>query len=220
VIAAWNRYVFGAWDVRSGYGQSYDAVVPGATRGLGWYAENTLGFLVSPDRGILVWTPLLLLLLPAVVRGWAGTPLWSRWLAAGGVVYTASQLSLNVFHGGDVFYGYRLGLELMVCLVPLYVFSFRSVGRVARAWLPAVVGAQFAAIALGSVFDIFYVVDDEVWRDNSLWLALRTLPLLAGSFLALCFVVGVLATRLALGPTALRTGSGRFARVTTRVERP
>jgi hypothetical protein len=44
---------------------------------------NELGMWVSPDRGLLVWTPVMLVLLPAVVQSWRELPDWARWLPLG-----------------------------------------------------------------------------------------------------------------------------------------
>ena len=103
-------------------------MVPSVSQGGAGYLENLAGFLISPDRGLFVWTPLLLLLLPAVVRGWSSAPDWARWLALGGVTYGIAQVGLNVFHGGDAFYGYRLALEPLAAVTPLFVVSAEHAG--------------------------------------------------------------------------------------------
>jgi hypothetical protein len=191
VLVGWNRYVFGTWSVQSGYGKSAEAVVSGADTGVG-FLENLAGFLVSPDRGFLVWTPLALLLLPAVVRSRRDTPDWSRWLAAGGVAYTLLQLQLNVFTGGDAFYAYRLGLEMLVCLTPLYAFSLAAGGRIARHTAPVLLGVQVAAISFGAVVGGVFIHQDQVWTDNSLFVALRHEPLIVGLYLAVLSLGGAL----------------------------
>ena len=42
-------------------------------------------------------------------------------MAFAGVIFGLAQVGVNVFHGGDGFYGYRLALETLVCVAPLYV---------------------------------------------------------------------------------------------------
>jgi hypothetical protein len=203
-LVGWNRYVFGTWSVQSGYGKSAAAVVSGGDTGVG-FLENLAGYLVSPDRGFLVWTPLALLLLPAVVRSWRETPEWSRWLAGGGAAYALLQLQLNVFTGGDAFYAYRLGLELLVCLVPIYAFSLAgatdAVGRIA----PVVVGIQFAAISFGAIIGGIFIHADDAWVDNSLLVALRHEPLIVGLYLAVFSLVGVLVTHRVVSRVAVST---------------
>ena len=116
---------------------------------------NYLGFFVAPDRGLLVWSPVLLLLAPAIARTWRTTPDWTRWLAVGGLVYTFVQLRLNYFAGGDFFYGYRHGLELVTCLVPVAAVAYERSSRRTQVAICVLVVLQFAAISLGAVTDEF-----------------------------------------------------------------
>ena len=86
-VAAWNRGVQGVWSVS---GDFYGYAAQNATRAfsdgsLGTQARNYLGFLVSFNRGLLIWTPALLLFVPAVLRARKTLPDWSVWLAVGGL---------------------------------------------------------------------------------------------------------------------------------------
>lgn len=206
-LLMWNRYVFGVWDIRSGYGHTVETVVPGlqgaaagGVEGLRGavteYATNAAGFLVSLDRGFLVWTPLLVLLAPAVVRGWRGLPSWTRWLAIGGITYTVVQVEMNsLFSGGDAIYGYRLALELLICLVPVYALSLPHVGQAARLLAPVLVGLQLAAIALGSVFEGLYLTLDQVWSRNSFVHALVNAPAAVVPWTLAAVVISIVAAR-------------------------
>ena len=191
----WNYLIFGDWSPQGGYP---DYVVPDLPQfgaeplsGLGSLAVNYLGFVVSPNRGLLVWTPILLLLMPALVANWRSLPDWSRWLCYAGVAYTVAQLSVNGFSGGVMFYGYRHGLELLSCLTPALALSVRATGTWVRTALGPILGLQFAAIALGATVNGFYRREDRVWTDNSFWLALRTQPIAVGSLTATCVLVGL-----------------------------
>lgn len=182
-LAVWNHWMFGIWSVGGAYAGKGAAAAEGFSGSEEWHGRfpqlvNVAGFLFSPDKGLLVWTPLLLVLLPAVVRAWRQVPDWSRWLAVGGVLYTAAQLRINYFPGGDGFYGYRHGLELLTCLVPLYAYSWHRAGRTARRWTPLVVGLQVSAISLGACLDGFYVRLQDVWTDNGVLAGLRVAPAL------------------------------------------
>jgi hypothetical protein len=190
LLGAWNHYVFGSWHPLGAYaGKEVAAVVPDLDGNLNQF-ENVAGFLISPDRGLFVWTPVLIVLLPAVVRAWGKIPDWSRWLALGGVAYTALQLGLNYFGGSDAFYGYRHGLELLVCVTPACVFSINAAGRLATSVVPFVIALQFAMIMPGAVVEGFYVGATDVWQDNSFWLALRNYPEIFAPFTALCLLLG------------------------------
>lgn len=196
LASVWSHWMYGTWSPSGGYGASGYAArtVSGITGDLGAQLTNQLGLWVSPDRGLLVWTPVLVLLLPAVVRHWRDLPDWSRWLLVGGVVYTVAQGQLDYFMGGDGFYGYRLTLEMLACAAPAYLFSAHRAGAWARRLLGPVVGAQFAAISLGAVSEAWFLYREQAWSDNSLWLALRTEPALA-AWPALCVLIGWLGVR-------------------------
>ncbi|HET7389001.1 MAG TPA: hypothetical protein VFJ19_20325 [Nocardioidaceae bacterium] len=194
VLSVWDHFVFGTWDPRGAYsGHTFGSMVPGVRTGaVTSMVENWAGFLVSPDKGFFVWTPVALLLLPAVVRGWRAAPAWSRWLALGGLAYAVVQLGLNGFTGGDGFQGYRLALEPLVCLTPLYAFTAARAGMVARVLAPWVMGIQAGVAAIGAFADgvVNYVNYHQVWQDNSAWKAFREQPVAAGLVFA---VFGLLA---------------------------
>lgn len=195
LASLWTHWMYGRWFPSGGYdvgGYAENAV---ETRGVIESIVLHTGMWLSPDRGILVWTPILLLMLPALLRSWSGLPDFVRWAAVGGVVYTGVQAQFGAFHGGAGFYGYRHGLELLTCLVPAMALSAPRMGRWARALFGPVVGLQLAAITLGAVSEGFLVLQADVWRDNSLALALRHFPMLWG-YLALMVLVGYLAGRV------------------------
>lgn len=174
-LSLWSYYVFGSWDPRGAYAwHTLTGIVPGASEG---YLANVAGFLLSPDRGLFVWTPLLLLLLPAVIRGWNASPDWSRWLAVGGVGYSIAQVGTNAFHGGDAFYGYRLALELLLSVTPLYVFCATKAGKTAQRLAPLVIGLQGSAIMIGATVETIVIPEARVWQDNALAWSMRTAPL-------------------------------------------
>jgi alpha-1,2-mannosyltransferase len=190
LLGAWNNYVFGSWNPLGAYSDhKVSAVVPDLDEHINQF-ENVAGFLISPDRGFLVWTPIVIVLLPAVRRSWGFVPAWPRWLALGGVAYTALQLTLNYFGGAEGFYGYRHGLELLVCITPVYVLALGEGGRQVLNLAAVVAGLQFAMIAPGAVFEAFYVRASDVWVDNSFVFAMRHHPLVFAPFTALCLLIG------------------------------
>ena len=208
-LEVWNRWMFGVWSVGGAYAGRAESAVTGFHGNAEWsgpfaQAVNYLGFLFSFDRGFFVWTPIALVLLPALVRSWRRLPDWSKWLALGGVVYTFFQLRIEYFPGGDGFYGYRYGLELLTCLVPAYAFSLVGVGRIARLLAVPVIGIQAAAIGLGAISERFFVSIDDVWTDNSLWLALRHYPGLVSAWLIGGVVVCALVAKMLSGQPSRR----------------
>lgn len=202
----WGRWMYGTWSPAGGYPMaSYTERALGTDGGVMNRLVNHLGLWVSPDRGILIWTPVLLLLLPAVVRAWRGLPDWSRWLAVGGVAYTLVQGQLNGFSGGSGFYGYRLTLELLVCVFPAYALSFPSTGRWAIRLLGPLLGLQFAAISVGA-FGGGKLNEDHLWTDNSFVFALREVPALA-VWPLLMILIGWLAGHVVQHRLAARTST-------------
>lgn len=165
----WGRWMYGTWSPAGGYPlDGYTQRAIGSTGGDATdVVVNHLGLWIAPDRGILVWTPVLLLLLPAVGRGWRDLPDWSRWLVVGGIAYTLVQGQLNGFSGGSGFYGYRLTLELLACLFPAYALSVHEVGPWGRRLLGPLLGLQFAVFSLGALGDGGLLAEDVLWTDNS-----------------------------------------------------
>jgi alpha-1,2-mannosyltransferase len=87
--------------------------------------ENIPLVLGHPHRGILLYSPVLLILLPGIRAGWRAAQDWVRWAALAGVLAMIVQLLSNPgsFHGGDDFFGYRLPLEMLTLSTPLLALS-------------------------------------------------------------------------------------------------
>ena len=190
----WTHWMYGNWSPAGGYSVAgYADRVSGSTGSLTDQLVNQLGLWISPDRGILVWTPLLILLLPALVRSWRDLPDWSRWLLLGGLAYTFLQGQINGFSGGSGFYGYRLTLELLVCAAPAYSFSVGRMGRWAQELIGPVVGLQFGAFALGAVGQGGIFNEHHLWTNNAYVFALTSIPVLFIWLLLTVFIGGAIA---------------------------
>jgi hypothetical protein len=161
----WDRWVYGSWSPLAGYVGA--SSVAGSAKSYAFSIENQLGMWVSPDRGILVWTPIILVLLPGLVRSWRTLPDWSRMLLVGGLLYTCLQSELMVFDGGDGFYGYRYGLEALACAAPALALAYRRTGRAGRIFAAPLLALQFLAFLMGSMFDNLYILKSDVWRANA-----------------------------------------------------
>jgi alpha-1,2-mannosyltransferase len=171
LMSVWTRWMYGSWNPVGSYdtGAYTDYAAAHVLS-----VENVTGFLVAPDRGIFVWTPLLLVLLPSLVRSWRGQPDWSRSLGWGGLAYSMVQIALNRFSGGGAFYGYRLGLELIASVAPALALSAAHMGRVARTIFGPVLAIQVLAFAVGSIRDAMILPIDAVWHDNAFTETLNT----------------------------------------------
>ena len=75
-------------------------------------------------------------------------------------------------------HGYRLGLEFLVSVAPAAVFAAERMGRIARRLIGPVIGLQFAAFAMGAVFDGPAPAESFGWSDNAFLFALRLAPVI------------------------------------------
>ena len=121
LLLVWNGMVYGRVTVTGGYSD-----VSAGGVGPGDFLLNLAGSLVSPERGLLVYTPVLLLAALGLPAAWRTAPPAVRILALAGVGYLASQLWLIRFSGGDGFFGYRTPLEALLLAAPLLVLAGRA----------------------------------------------------------------------------------------------
>jgi hypothetical protein len=192
LMCVWSRQMYGSWSPAASYNGAMLAEHAEQNR---FSIVNQLGMWVSPDRGIVVWTPVVLLLLPALVRSWQGLPDWSRALVWAGFAYTVLQAALGSFTGGDVFYGYRYGLEMVACLTPAMAMSVGRVGRTARLALGPVLAVQLLAIGFGACDDHAYLAITQAWHRNAFVVALQAAGPAGWAALALTAVAGFFVQR-------------------------
>lgn len=200
---AWGRWVYGSWDlyaVTGGYAQAagHIGAEPGRS-GTPGSLTNLLGYLVSPGAGLFVWTPVLLALMPAMVRTWRSAPDWTRLLAASGIVYLVAQSMLNLFHGGTGFWGNRLGLETLTCVFPLLVCSLAKVRPLERSIALALLSYQGGLILLGAVFNIAHGQGDA-WREYEPYLAFKDNAVVTVSLVAVGMALTYVVARILQEP--------------------
>ena len=192
-MCAWNSWVYESWDPTAAYNTSQFSDYAG-DRGLS--LVNQLGFWISPDRGILTWTPALLLLAAPVFRSWQGLPDWSRALVWGGLAYTVFQGFLDPFMGGAAFYGNRLGLEMLACLAPAVLLSLSATTQRERLLLGPVLALQFCAIAMGAINDMFYLPAGDAWTANAFVTLIAEAGIIGWILVLVVAAVGAWAGRL------------------------
>ena len=169
LTSVWTHWIYGSWDPIASYGS--EDVLGYIPQGLDHVREE-LAMWIAPDRGILVWTPVVALLLPGLVRGWREVPDWARALLLGGLAYTVLQGWMRNGVGGDSFYGYRLGLEFVAAATPALAVSVSHAGRIARRLLVPLLTLQVVAFGFGAVVDVFLRKTDA-WHDNAFAYAMR-----------------------------------------------
>lgn len=195
LMSVWSRWMYGSWSPTAGYVVA-DFLDTAATKKFD--VMNHLGFWISPGFGVFVWTPVLLLLLPSLVRRWKDLPDWSRALAVGGLVYTVMQLTLNRFSGGVMFWGYRYGLELLVACAPALAVASAAMTPRLRRLVGPVLGLQLCVILPGAIYERgFNVPQGIAWTRNSFVEVLVRIPVLMLSLILFCVLLGAL-TQLVL----------------------
>ena len=157
----------------------------GLERFHGDWREGLGGLLLSPSRGLFVFSPFLLLAIPAAVACFRrGEPAFYRYLVVAVVLEVALHSKWDNWWGGHTF-GYRLLIEIVPLLVLILARQWRRLAR--SPGVPAVFGAllgiSVAVNALGAfVFPSGFNanIDLEPWRlwsvrDSELALDLRKL---------------------------------------------
>ncbi|HZV25678.1 MAG TPA: hypothetical protein VFG00_05240 [Acidothermaceae bacterium] len=150
ILLAYNHALWGGISIFGGYNQPVMASGHKLTALIVGFA----GDLVSPERGVLVMTPALLLLLPGTRAAWRVAPDWVRWATVAGFAYLVLQLWGIRFGGGDGFYSYRTTLETLTLCVPLMTLMWRewtSKTRIRRASFAALATTSVALHAFGAV---------------------------------------------------------------------
>lgn len=114
-------------------------------------AEGFAGLLVSPNRGVLIYSPVVLIALlgiPRAIReGWRTPP---RWVVLAALMQFLLYGSYSVWWGGHTF-GPRYMLDLLPLLVPAAAFGIEMLRTRARVTLAAAVLVWSIAIsALGA----------------------------------------------------------------------
>jgi hypothetical protein len=123
-LLAYNWWVWGELTIVGGYSDDFaDNFVNG---GVVWFLRNILGALIDIDRGLLLYTPMLVLLILGLAAGWKRADAPTRLAAVGGLVYLLVQLRANRFSGGDGHTGYRYPIEAIVAAAPLFFESYRA----------------------------------------------------------------------------------------------
>ena len=196
-LIVWNRLVWGQWAVLIG---GYDSQAASATANVqssSLLFDRLAGTLFSPGRGLLVYSPFLLLLLPGLVAAWRVARPWVRACLLAGPAYMAVQLSVNGFSGGDGFTSYRLAIEMLVLATPMLALCW-SQWTSCRLWRRAAFAVLAWAAVTQHALGAFVGQDDHVirnpWRSYPLtsriaeattfqWVALGVTSLIAAVLL-------------------------------------
>jgi hypothetical protein len=129
MFVGYNLLVFGDASLSAGYGPDFQSNVfsGGDSGGTGTsYPMSLLGAAFSPDRGLFVYSPFLLVLLAGLRSGWRAAPDWARGAALGGVLYLLLQYKANRYSGGTFFLAYRYPLEALMAAAPVLFLAYSA----------------------------------------------------------------------------------------------
>ncbi len=148
VLIAYNLAVFGTASLSGGYELNAADFITATKVD---FLPNVFGAFFDLRRGIFIYSPFLLVLLPGLRTGWKASPSWVQGAALGGIAYLVVQLAANRFSGGGGFWGYRYPIEALVAVTPLLTVAYSEwTSRTTRR-------RRLFAIALGTAFAIHLV---------------------------------------------------------------
>ena len=172
VVIAFNWYQFGTATLSGGvYSYAGHNAIAGTGGGLlastGDWASMTLAFLVSPLRGVLPYSPVVLLAVIGFRPAWRQLPDWGRGAAVGGVLYLLVQARINGIYSSFGFFGYRLTIEAVVLWSPLIFLCAKELWTRGQRTMVFILSAASVAIELsGAAFGrvIAIPVNADPWR--------------------------------------------------------
>jgi len=124
MLAAYSQWLFETWLPIAGYNVP-DSIGDDRLLVL-TLVERTAFTLAHPVRGVLIYAPALVVLLPFLRHGWRTSPDWARSAALAGSLYLLVQVGYS-WAGGADFFGSRMTLETLVLLSPLLLRTWQSV---------------------------------------------------------------------------------------------
>jgi hypothetical protein len=152
LLLAYNRAVFGG--LTGGYGGfgHFDAPL----------LEGVAGLVVSPNRGLLVYTPIMLFAFWGAVRVWrVEAPAWLRWLSAGVLLHVLVYAKFREWWGGYT-YGPRYFTDVLPALI---IFLVYGLVPLCRARAVPVLAAALALYGVGVQAIGVYAADDRWNRE-------------------------------------------------------
>lgn len=173
-VAAYNWYLFGTASLDAGsYSYAGTTVINGTgttfVSSLYAWFDSAAGMLVSPSRGVLAYTPVLLVALMALRSSWRDLPDWAKGATLGGLAYFLVQAHINGYEGGSGYYGSRLTIGPMVLWSPLVLVAARRIcsrgqGLVVYLLAALSVATQITGAAFGRIITILRTVDlNRTW---------------------------------------------------------
>jgi hypothetical protein len=147
LLVAWNGWYYGHPSIGGAYVGQIGRATALPSSGSSDFAVNVAGSLVSGWCGLLVFSPVIVVLALTLPSGWRRAPAWARAALLGGLVYQVLQFRIDTFNGGGTFYGSRLMIELLVLAAPVVAIGY-SAWVADRPWRRCVT-TSLAAVSIG-----------------------------------------------------------------------
>lgn len=145
-LLAYNYWLWGELTLTGGYSSAFTERI--TTAEMGWYARNVLGGFFSLDRGLLAWSPFLIVAVGGLPRTWQALPRWVSGAFLGGVFLLLVQFRLNRYSGGEGFFSYRYPLEAVMAAAPALAIAARGVWQRGDGWQRALLYSAAISVAL------------------------------------------------------------------------
>jgi alpha-1,2-mannosyltransferase len=152
VYLVYTRIIFGQWTLFGGYGQRMGDHL--ADRRPVEFVVNAFWTLFHPLRGVFVYLPAAIWLVPKARAAWRVAPLWVRSSALAGVGYFVTQAWINRWSGGDGYWTYRYPLESMTLLVPLALLAYMQLRPDRRRIVLILLALSIGVQGAGAIFDL------------------------------------------------------------------
>lgn len=144
LLMTYNRFVFGSFSVTGGYPDVFADRL--TSPDIGAWITNFAAVLVSPEVGLLVWSPVVAVTAVGAVSVWRSLPGWARSAALGGLAYLLVRARLNRASGGLSF-GYRYPLEPLMFFAPALSLGHVHIASLSRRLRSALgVDRRFGAV--------------------------------------------------------------------------
>lgn len=169
-LVAYSQAVFGTWLPIAGYSTGPVEAVTSAPDSR--WLENIWRALIDRQRGLLVFSPFLIMLAPGVVAARRNAPDWIRGGALAALAYFLVQMQANVFHGGATFFSYRHPLELLTLAAPLLLLAHQGWAasrRPRRVMFAVVLALSIGLHAIGASLPTERELGRDYWETRLEW---------------------------------------------------
>lgn len=147
VVSAYTLYTFDQFLPVAGY--QADTHLDGLWRHSPWQTTRDLVLaLVSLDRGLLVYSPFIIVSFVSLYREWRALPAWTIWAAVAGMALLIAQVRATGFRGGEGFFGYRVQMEALFMAMPAMLVSLFRFARDSRAKSGVVLGSSILSVTI------------------------------------------------------------------------